>query len=147
MTRKNPAGGGVDDLLCFSVYSTGLAFNRVYKSLLDELDLTYPQYLVLVSLWADDDQTVSSLGDHLFLESNTLTPLLKRIEAMGYIRRKRDDEDERVVRVSVTRQGAALREQFDRIKGCVIEATGLSDAEVETLHTTIKKLRSNLRRS
>jgi MarR family transcriptional regulator, organic hydroperoxide resistance regulator len=141
------AGSGVDDLICFSVYSTGLAFNRVYKPLLDELGLTYPQYLVMVALWAQNDQTVSSLGDHLFLESNTLTPLLKRIESMGYIVRSRDAEDERIVRVRLTPKGTALRDQFGRICSCVLEATGLSEPELKRLHTTMRKLRRHLRES
>lgn len=142
-----PSCGGADDLLCFSVYSAGLAFNRVYKPLLDDLGLTYPQYLVMVALWAKDDQTVGSLGEQLFLESNTLTPLLKRIEAMGYISRTRDAEDERVVRVRLTATGMTLQERFPDIRSCVLESTGLTDSEIETLHATMRKLRRNLRES
>lgn len=142
-----PSCGGADDLLCFSVYSTGLAFNRVYKPLLDDLGLTYPQYLVMVALWAKDDQTVGGLGEQLFLESNTLTPLLKRIEAMDYITRTRDAEDERVVRVRLTATGAALKDRFPDIRSCIAEATGLSETEMETLHTTMRKLRRHLRES
>src|SRR5438874_8124185 len=87
------------DFLCFAVYSASHAFNRVYKPLLDELGLTYPQYLVMVLLWEQDDQTVGSLGEKLFLESSTLTPLLKRLEALGQVKRNRDQVDERQVRV------------------------------------------------
>src|SRR5437764_15290881 len=88
----------VDDNLCFAIYSAGHAFNRIYKPLLQALDLTYPQYLVMVALWSRDDQTVGSLGDKLLLESSTLTPLLKRLEAMGHLTRSRDPADERQVR-------------------------------------------------
>ena len=87
----------VSDLLCFAIYSAGHAFNRVYKPLLDALGVTYPQYLVLVALWTKDDRTVSELGTQLYLESSTLTPLLKRLEAMGYVTRTRDPDDERQV--------------------------------------------------
>ena len=90
------------EFLCFAVYSASHAFNRVYKPLLDELGLTYPQYLVMVLLWEQDDQTVGSLGEKLFLESSTLTPLLKRLEALGYVKRTRDPVDERQVRVRLT---------------------------------------------
>jgi DNA-binding MarR family transcriptional regulator len=92
----------VDDFLCFAIYSAGHAFNHVYKPLLQALDLTYPQYLVMVALWAKDDQTVGSLGEKLFLESSTLTPLLRRLEGTGYISRNRDLAGERQVRVSLT---------------------------------------------
>ncbi len=101
----------LDNFLCFAIYSANHAFTRVYKPLLDELDLTYPQYLVMVALWEKDDQTVGSLGEKLFLESSTLTPMLKRLEAMGYILRTRDKADERQVRVRLTETGRALREK------------------------------------
>ena len=81
------------DFLCFAVYSANLAFGRAYKPILDELGLTYPQYIAIVALWEEEDQTVSQLGEKLFLESNTLTPLLKKLEAMGYLTRQRDPRD------------------------------------------------------
>ena len=99
----------LSEFLCFAVYSASHAFNRVYKPLLDELGLTYPQYLAMVLLWERDDQTVGSLGEKLFLESSTLTPLLKRLEALGHIRRTRDPNDERQVRVRLTDKGRAIR--------------------------------------
>jgi len=95
----------LDDFLCFAIYSANLAVNRVYKPLLDQLGLTYPQYLVLVVLYEEDDQTVGRLGDKLFLDSSTLTPLLKRMESVGYVTRQRDPQDERQVRVRLTQQG------------------------------------------
>lgn len=93
----------LDDFLCFAVYSVNHAFTRVYKPLLDKLDLTYPQYLVMDLLWERDDQTVGELGKKLFLESSTLTPLLKRLQSLGHVERSRDPADERQVRVSVRR--------------------------------------------
>src|SRR5204863_1371496 len=101
----------VDDHLCFAIYSAGHAFNRIYKPLLAALDLTYPQYLVMVALWSRDDQTVGGLGEKLLLESSTLTPLLKRLEVSGHLTRSRDPADERQVRVRLTDRGSALREQ------------------------------------
>jgi len=115
---------GLDELLCFSLYSAGLAFNRVYKSLLDELGLTYPQYLVMVTLWTEDNQTVGGLGRQLFLESNTLTPLLKRLEVSGYISRNRDDADERVVRVSLTAAGRTLQDKANIFRAAFLRQQG-----------------------
>jgi DNA-binding MarR family transcriptional regulator len=101
----------LDEFLCFAIHSTAQAVGRANKPLLDKLGLTYAQFLVMLVLWAEDDQTVSRIGDRLFLESNTLTPLLKRLEAAGYIRRTRDAADERQVRIRLTEQGEALREK------------------------------------
>jgi len=93
------------EFLCFAIYSASHAFNRVYKPLLDELGLTYPQYLAMVALWEEDDQTVGSLCEKLLLESSTLTPVLKRLEALGHVKRTRDPVDERQVRVRLTEKG------------------------------------------
>jgi MarR family transcriptional regulator, organic hydroperoxide resistance regulator len=97
--------------LCFAIYSANLAINRAYKPVLVELGLTYPQYLVLAALYEQDDQTVSSLGDKLFLDSSTLTPLLKRMEGAGLLTRKRDPDDERQVRIRLRRRGRTAREK------------------------------------
>jgi DNA-binding MarR family transcriptional regulator len=134
----------IGDLLCFAIYSAGHAFNRVYKPLLDDLGLTYPQYLVMVSLWATDDQTVGDLGETLFLESSTLTPLLKRLEASGYLTRSRDSRDERQVRVRLTRAGRTLQAKAQDIPRCILEATGLSLADARKLQTVISALRQSL---
>jgi MarR family transcriptional regulator, organic hydroperoxide resistance regulator len=134
----------LDDFLCFAIYSAGHAFNRVYQPLLEELGLTYPQYLVMVSLWAKDDQTVGALGDKLFLESSTLTPLLKRLESMGYLARRRDPSDERQVRIGLTKTGAALRGKARNVPECILEATGLSPAALRRLQHEIAALRENL---
>ncbi|HWU17783.1 MAG TPA: MarR family transcriptional regulator, partial [Devosia sp.] len=98
-------------MLCFAVYAAGHAFNRFYKPRLDALGLTYPQYLVFLVLWEGDDLTVKALGERLLLDSGTITPLLKRLEARGLVVRRRDAEDERQVRVLLTDAGRALREQ------------------------------------
>ena len=134
----------VDDHLCFAIYSAGHAFNRIYKPLLASLDLTYPQYLVMVALWGKDDQTVGSLGEKLLLESSTLTPLLKRLEAMGYLSRNRDPADERQVRVRLTRTGSALRAKARDIPRCILEASGLSIDTVRRLQADILGLRDSL---
>src|SRR5215813_7958694 len=107
-----PKGGAakIDEFLCFAVYSANLAIGRSYAPLLDKLGLTYPQYLVLAALYDKDDQTVGSLGDKLFLDSSTLTPLLKRMESAGYLSRRRNPLDERQVRISLTGRGRTARD-------------------------------------
>src|ERR1700747_3065925 len=104
MARKDSAEAllMLSNQLCFAVYSTAHAFNRVYKPLLDSLGLTYPQYLVMLTLWERDRVTVTAIGEQLFLDSGTLTPLLKRLEAAGLLRRSRDRADERQVLVTLT---------------------------------------------
>ena len=99
------------DFLCFAIYSANLAYGRAYKPILEELGLTYTQYIAIVALWEEDDQTVGALGEKMFLESNTLTPILKKLEAMGYLTRRRDPGDERQVRVRLTEAGRRLREK------------------------------------
>lgn len=134
------------EFLCFAVYSASHAFNRVYKPLLDELGLTYPQYLVMVLLWEGDDQTVGSLGEKLFLESSTLTPLLKRLEALGHVKRSRDPNDERQVRVRLTESGQAIRAKAQAIPGCILEASGLELDALVRLQSEIVALRRALER-
>jgi len=136
----------LDDFLCFAVYSTNHAFNRIYKPLLDALDLTYPQYLTMVALWQKDDQTVGSLGEKLFLESSTLTPLLKRLEAMGHLRRIRDARDERQVRIQLTEAGRALEEKAKSVPRCILEATGLTEETLQTLKNELAKVRNAMLR-
>ncbi|MFN3628424.1 MAG: MarR family winged helix-turn-helix transcriptional regulator, partial [Parvibaculum sp.] len=97
--------------LCFAVYSTAHAFNHFYKRLLAPLDITYPQYLVMLVLWEGDQLTVKEIGARLQLDSGTLTPLLKRLEGAGLVTRTRDQRDERQVRIGLTATGRALRER------------------------------------
>ena len=134
----------VADHLCFAIYSAGHAFNRVYKPLLDEIKLTYPQYLVMVALWAQNNQTVGEIGGKLFLESSTLTPLLKRLEALGYLTRKRDPDDERQVRLTLTEQGSKLRKKARDVGACVGAATGLTMEDAVRLRGEIAALRERL---
>ncbi|MGB9990316.1 MarR family winged helix-turn-helix transcriptional regulator [Pseudoduganella rhizocola] len=133
------------DFLCFAVYSANLAFGKAYKPFLDELGLTYTQYITVIALWEEDNQTVSSLGEKLFLESNTLTPILKKLESSGYLRRQRDPEDERQVRVSLTDAGRALREKAFNIT--LYDACGMTDGEFATTQKSVSKLRDNLVKS
>jgi len=131
----------LSNFLCFAIYSANLAFGRAYKPILDAAGLTYTQYIALVALSDADEQTVKRLGETLFLESNTLTPILKKLEAMGHIRRRRDEDDERQVQVSLTPSG---RELLDKVLGQpLIEATGLGD-EFPVVQQTVVRLRDNL---
>jgi DNA-binding MarR family transcriptional regulator len=132
----------LSDYLCFAVYSANLAFGKAYKPILEELGLTYTQYITIIALWEEDNQTVSGLGEKLFLESNTLTPILKKLEVMGYLERGRDPEDERQVRVSLTKTGRRLRERA--LKMDLTDATGLAPDEFAKVQKTIVTLRNNL---
>jgi MarR family transcriptional regulator, organic hydroperoxide resistance regulator len=139
------SGPKLADFLCFAVYSANLAFGRAYKPLLDELGLTYTQYIAIVALWEQDNQTVSSLGEKLFLESNTLTPILKKLESMGYLRRQRDATDERQVLISLTDAGRGLREKLGGRN--LVKASGLSPEEFPKLQKAVVSLRNNLIKS
>ena len=139
-----PAAPGVQNQLCFAFYSMSHAFNRAYRQLLDPLGLTYPQYVVLIALWAEDDLTVKEIGSRLFLDSGTLTPLLKRLEGMGLVRRTRGKEDERQVRISLTQKGRTLQEKARGIPhelGCML---GLSAEEASDMAQQIARLRGRL---
>lgn len=132
------------DFLCFAIYSTNLAYSRVYKPVLEELGLTYPQYVAVVALWEEDEQTVKGLSDKLFLEPSTVTPMLKRLEAMGYLTRTRGVEDERIVKVRLTEAGRKLREKARGLSHVTLEASGLNMDEFRILQRGITNLRSNL---
>ncbi|MCR0980714.1 MarR family winged helix-turn-helix transcriptional regulator [Roseomonas populi] len=135
------------ELLCFSVYAAAHAMNRVYKPLLERLGLTYPQYLVMLTLWDEDGQTVGQVSERLFLESSTITPLLKRLEAAGLVTRERDRTDERVVRARLTEAGRALREKALDIPGCILGATGLDLPAAVRLRDEVDGLRKSLERA
>jgi DNA-binding MarR family transcriptional regulator len=130
------------DFLCFAVYSANLAYGRAYKPILDELGVTYTQWIAIVALWEEDAQTVSGLGEKLFLESNTLTPILKKLEALGYLVRRRDPGDERQVIVTLTDAGRALREKG--AQRTLVQATGLSAEEFAAARRTMNAVRDNL---
>ena len=142
MNPTDPASPRLSDFLCFAIYSANLAYGRAYKPILEELGLTYTQYIAIVALWENDNQTVGGLGEKLFLESNTLTPILKKLEAMGYLERQRDPEDERQVRVSLTKSGRRLREKG--LSMDLVEATGLAPDDFAKVQQAIVTLRNNL---
>ena len=135
---------GLDSQLCFSLYSANLAMARLYRDLLAELELTYPQYLVMLVLWGSDDLRVSDIGERLFLDSATLTPLLKRLETAGLVARRRSTEDERSVIVSLTDGGRALRERARGLPGKVGRATCLSGQQMDVLRESLGQLRERL---
>jgi len=132
----------LSDFLCFAVYSTNLAFGKLYRPVLDKLGLTYTQYVTLVALSEADGQTVSGLGEKLFLESNTLTPILKKLEAMGHVERKRDPENERQVRVSLTKSGRRVREKAASTD--LMSACGLTPQAFAKLQKEVIALRDNI---
>jgi DNA-binding MarR family transcriptional regulator len=134
----------LDNQICFAVYSTAHAFNRVYKPLLDRLGLTYPQYLVMLVLWERDDVPVKHIGERLFLDSGTLTPLLKRLEAAHLIRRTRSSEDERQVLIALTPQGEGLREKARAVPQSILAAAACSIAELSAVRNDIVALRDRL---
>src|SRR5438034_11592979 len=130
--------------LCFAIYSTAHAFNRVYKPLLDKLGLTYPQYLVMLVLWERDGEPVKNIGERLFLDSGTLTPLLKRLEAAGLIKRTRSTEDERQVLIALTPKGEALRDRAKAMPQSILAATACSIGELSAMKNEIIALRDRL---
>ncbi|MBD9422344.1 MarR family transcriptional regulator [Achromobacter sp. ACM04] len=134
----------LDSQLCFALYSTSLAMNKVYRKLLRGLDLTYPQYLVMLVLWEGDEITVTDIGERLFLDSATLTPLLKRLEAAGLVTRKRAVEDERQVIVELTRQGRELRAQAEAVPHSIAGAAQCSLEEAQGMMKTLHALREKL---
>ncbi|WP_182086479.1 MarR family transcriptional regulator [Aureimonas sp. ME7] len=134
----------LDEQLCFAVYSATHAFNRYYKPRLDRMGITYPQYLVMMVLWEEEPQTVGSIGDRLLLDSSTLTPLLKRLEAAGLVSRNRSARDERVVEVTLTEAGRAMREVACPIPSEVRGAVSMTEAEITQMRTTLLTMRDTL---
>jgi DNA-binding MarR family transcriptional regulator len=146
MPRKSAADTLLlSNQICFAVYSTAHAFNRAYKPLLDRLGLTYPQYLVMLVLWERDGLSVKDIGERLFLDSGTLTPLLKRLEAAHLVKRTRSTADERQVLVALTAQGSGLREKAkDVIPPAILAASGCSVGELSELQKSLVALRERL---
>lgn len=140
----SPAALRLDNQVCFALYSASLAMTKLYKPLLDDIGLTYPQYLVMLVLWEQDGLSVSALGERLFLDSGTLTPLLKRLEAAGLLQRLRDAEDERRVRITLSAAGRALRHAAERIPACVLAQSQCSLPELLALTAQLKTLRQHL---
>lgn len=134
----------LDSQLCFALYSASLATTKVYKPLLKPWGLTYPQYLVMLALWEQDDCMVSELGERLFLDSGTLTPLLKRMESAGWLLRQRDSADERRVRIALTDAGRELRERIAGIPECMLKQSPCTPSELQALRLQLQQWRDHL---
>ncbi len=134
----------LDGQLCFALYSSSLAMSKLYRKLLQPLGLTYSQYLVMMVLWEKDEQTVNGVGDRLFLDSATLTPLLKRMEQLDLLSRVRCTGDERRVIISLTKKGDELRVAATKLPACVLEASGCSLDAVVSLKDELVTLRESL---
>ncbi|WP_406688853.1 MarR family transcriptional regulator [Saccharopolyspora sp. ID03-671] len=137
-------GTTLDRLLCFALHSASRAFTNLYRPFLDEIGLTYPQYLVMLVLWERESRTVKELGALLRLDSGTLSPLLKRLEARGVLVRARSETDERSVRVAITDDGRALGQQARDIPQRMVAATGMQLGDVEELRSTLENLTTTL---
>jgi MarR family transcriptional regulator, organic hydroperoxide resistance regulator len=133
------------DQLCFALYSASKTVGAAYRSLLAPLGLTYPQYLVMLAVWENDGLTVAEVGAEVGLETSTLSPLLKRLEQGGFLIRRRDGADERVVRLHLTAAGADLEREVAIVRRQVETATGLTDAEFATLRATLLRLHDTVR--
>ncbi|MFE1450453.1 MarR family winged helix-turn-helix transcriptional regulator [Streptomyces olivaceoviridis] len=134
----------LDRQICFSLHAASRAFNSVYRVILKDLGLTYPQYLVMLVLWEEGDLPVKKLGERLRLDSGTLSPLVKRLEGAGLVRRERSAQDERSVRVHLTEEGTALRERALDVPRRIMSSTGLDLAEVVDLHARLERLTTAL---
>lgn len=134
----------LDNQLCFSLYAATHAIKKAYRPLLDRLGLTYPQYLVLIVLWSGDKLKVSDIGDRLSLDSGTLTPVLKRLEAMGLVHRRRRPEDEREVEIALSTEGRALRQKAVGVRQDIVRKLGMSEAEIAELRTVLNTLVATL---
>jgi DNA-binding MarR family transcriptional regulator len=134
----------LDNQVCFALYSASLAMTKLYKPLLDELGLTYPQYLVMLVLWEKDGLMVSEIGERLSLDSGTLTPLLKRLESAGFVARVRDVQDERRVHITLTAAGRRLKQRAHKIPGCILAASQCSLPDVVRLTRELRGLRERL---
>jgi DNA-binding MarR family transcriptional regulator len=129
----------LEDQLCFSLYRANLEIGRAYQPLFDVLGITYPQFLVLNSLWEKDGRTVGDIAERLTLESSNITPLIKRLEAAGFLTRKRNPADDRQVLVSLTEEGRALQQRFS-LTDTLLKATGMQRAQLAALNTEIQGL-------
>lgn len=134
----------LDNQLCFALYSASLAMTRLYKPMLDDLGLTYPQYIAMLVLWERDGLMVSELGERLSLDSGTLTPLLKRLETLGLVARIRDVQDERRVHITLTPAGRKLKARAAAIPACILAASQCSIPELISLTQQVQALRQRL---
>jgi DNA-binding MarR family transcriptional regulator len=134
----------LDDQLCFSLYSTTIAINRAYKPLLDDLGVTYPQYLVLTALSESDGLTIGAIADRLALEPSTITPLVKRLELAGFVGRQRNADDERQVNVTLTEKGRALYARSGCLTGTLLNRSGMTVDQLVALNHQVQALRDAL---
>lgn len=141
---QNPGALPLEDQLCYAIYSAGMAIQRTYKPLLDDLGVTYPQYLVLTVLWREGERTVGAIAERLALESSTLTPLLKRLEAAGLVTRARNPENERQVVIGLTDRGRALEARAGCLGEALLAASGESPAALAALNRQVRSLRDTL---
>ncbi|AUG03427.1 MarR family transcriptional regulator [Pseudomonas sp. 09C 129] len=137
----------LDNQLCFALHSTSLLMTKVYKPLLQELGLTYPQYLAMMVLWEQDGLTVGEISSRLLTDPGSLTPLLKRLEAEGLLSRTRSREDERVVIIELTEQGQALYDRARGVPQCILGASGLTLEQLRKLQADLLNLRGHLQDS
>lgn len=148
-SRSKPKGALnpllLDSQLCFALYSTSLAMSKVYRKLLRGLDLTYPQYLVMLVLWQEDALTLKALAERLDLDSPTLTPLLKRLEANGYLTRARNRTDERALEIRLTEAGHALRERAEEVHAEVARQSGLPPDAMARMRAELQRLSAQLK--
>lgn len=136
----------LDRQICFPLYAASNLINRLYRPVLSELGLTYPQYLVMLALWEHSPRTVGALGEALYLDSGTLTPLLKRMEQAGLVTRQRDPEDERRVQVSLTQEGQALKARARRVPETLAAGFEGDPNDVERLRESVQALVATLAR-
>ncbi|WP_286861145.1 MULTISPECIES: MarR family winged helix-turn-helix transcriptional regulator [Sphingobacterium] len=134
----------LDKQLCFSVYVLHREIMQRYRAILEEVDLTYPQYITMMALWENDEQTVNQLGEKLFLDNGTLTPLLKRLEGKSLLTRTRSKTDERVVKIQLTTQGAELKEKASCIPMQIFEALKLDYTDMQQLKALADKIVTNV---
>lgn len=139
-----PAPLPLDEQLCFSLYAATIAINRAYKPMLDRLGITYPQFLVLQAIREQDGRTIGQIAERLSLESSTITPLVKRLEAGGLVRRVRDAKDERQVRVTLTDAGRAVRSETTCLSEAIVTKTGLAADELRALTQQVRRLQTAL---
>jgi DNA-binding MarR family transcriptional regulator len=142
--NASPDALPLDDHLCFAVYSANIAINRLYRPLLDDLGITYPQYLVLSTLWETDGRTIGEIAERLALESSTITPLVKRLETAGFLGRSRNPDDERQVNVSLTAKGTALQQKSKCLTETLLDRSGLPVADMVRLNREVSALRDAL---
>jgi MarR family transcriptional regulator, organic hydroperoxide resistance regulator len=137
----------LENQLCFSIYATSRSITKIYRPFLDELDITYPQYLVMLVLWEKGSITLKELGRKLYLDSGTLTPLLKRLEHMGLVKRERLTEDERILSVSLTEKGINLKHDAIKIPSCILNTLNMDLESLVAIKKSLDELLHNINKN